>query len=162
MTRLGLENIKKPKTIIETDVRIEKGEKVVDTVFLPTQNSKLYVSDYYPNKENPFVNYSLKDTVGKFKFYPVKLSLVISENKDGTFQVDTKMPEYFTIVGIKATGVRTKEEDRRTPFYLGGGIQKQGDKTPLSILGGVKIKNTLIIGGVNTEGQAEIKTMYNF
>lgn len=161
VSRLQLENIKKPRIITEIDWKIKDGEKIVDTLFLPTKDQALFVSDYYPNKEKPFVNYTLKDSVGKFKFYPAKISLVVSENNDGTWQVDSKVPEYFQITDIKAVGLKKKPIEKTSPFYIGGGVQKQNDKYPLSVLGGFRIKRTIIFGGINTNGQVEVKTLYN-
>lgn len=158
---LEIENIKKPQSITEIKWKIRDGEKTVDTVFLPTEGKPLYVSDYYPNKENPFVNYTLNDTIGKFKFYPTKLSLVVSENRDGTWKVDTKAPEYFEITDIRAVALDRPITKKTTPFYVGGGVQKQNDKYPISVLGGFRIKRTIIFGGVNTDGNVEVKTLYN-
>lgn len=158
---LEIEAIKNPKIVTEIKWKIKDGEKVVDTVLLPYEGKPLYVSDYYPNKENPFVNYTLKDTVGKFKFYPAKIDIVVSENKNGTWQVDTKVPPYIEITEIKAVGQKRPIIQKTTPFYIGGGVTKQLDKYPLSVLGGFRVKRTIIFGGINTEGQVELKTLYN-
>lgn len=159
--RLEIENIKKPKTITVIDWKIKDKEGKVDTLYLPTEEKKLYVSDYYPNKENPFVNYTLRDSIGKFKFYPAQISLVVSENSDGTWRTDSKVPEYFEIIDIKAVGVKRPVIEKTTPFYLGGKAQKQNERYPLSVLGGFRVKRTIIFGGINTDGNVEIGTLYN-
>lgn len=158
---LELENIKKPKTVTVIDWKIKDGQGRVDTLYLPMDGKPLYVSDYYPNKEKPFVNYTLKDSIGKFKFYPAQISLVVSENPDGTWKTDIKTPEYFEITDIKAVGIKRPTIQKTTPFYIGGGIQKQGQKTPYSVNAGVKLGRYLIIGGYNTESQGELKILYN-
>lgn len=159
--RLEIENIKKPKTVTVIDWKIRDGEKTVDTLYLPSEGKKLYISDFYPNKENPFVNYTLRDTIGKFKFYPQQIAIVVSENKDGTWKTDVKGSDYFEITDIKAVGIQRPTVTKTSPFYIGGGVQKQGEKYPLSVLGGFRVKRTIIFGGINTEGQVEIKTLYN-
>lgn len=158
---LEIENAKKPKIITEIQWKVRDSEKVVDTIYLPKGDSKLYVSDYYPNKYDPFVNYTLKDTIGKFKFYPINTAIVVSENKDGTWKVDTKTPEFIEITNITAVGLKKEFEPKTSPFYIGGGVQKQGERYPISALGGFRVKRTIIFGGLNTEGQVEIKTLYN-
>lgn len=158
---LQIESIKKPKVVTIVDVQVREGVKTVDTLYLPNEKSKLYVSDYYPSKEKPFVNYTLRDTIGKFKFYPFKMSLVVSETEAGNWVIDGKFPEYFEITDIKAVGRPKPVLQKTTPFYLGGKIQKQNERYPLSVLGGFRLKRTIFFGGVNTDGNVEIGTLYN-
>ena len=158
---LEIEAIKNPKIVTIVDVQVKEGKKTVDTLYLPTENKKLYVSDYYPNKEKPFVNYTLNDTIGRFKFYPFQMSLVILETEAGNWVVDTKVPEYFEITDIKAVARPKPTIQKTTPFYIGGKVQKQNEEYPISVLGGFRIKRVIIFGGVNTKGQAEIGTLYN-
>lgn len=159
--RLEIENIKKPKTVTVIDWKIRDGQGRVDTLYLPMDGKPLYVSDYYPNKEKPFVNYTLKDSIGKFKFYPSQISLVVSENPDGTWKTDVKTPEYFEITDIKAVGIKRPTIQKTTPFYIGGKVQKQNERYPLSVLGGFRVQRTIIFGGINTDGNVELGTLYN-
>lgn len=156
---LELENIKKPKEVYITNVIVKEITKTVDS--LVYIDGKLNIVDYYPNKEDYFVRYSLTDTISNFKFNPIQISLVVSEEKENLWKVDTKMPPYFEITNIKAISLERKNKNTHTPFYIGGGIQKQGQKTPYSVNAGVKLGRYLIIGGYNTESQGELKILYN-
>lgn len=150
----------KPKTVIETQLVPYPVEKRIDSIVYV--DGKLNLTDYYPQKKDYFVRYTAVDTIGRFDFNPIKMSLVLSEDKDGVWRVDSKVPSFLQITDITAVGVKGATVKKRSPFYAGGGIQKQNDKYPLSVLGGFRVNNTIIFGGVNTEGQIELKTLYNF
>lgn len=158
---LEIEAVKDAKIVLVPTIQLKDQEKIVDTIHLPSESRPLYIADYYPDKVKPFVKYTLNDSTGKFSFYPVDIALVVSENKDGTWQVDTKMPEYFNVTNITAVGRPQPIAKKQSPFYVGGGIQKQNDRYPISVLGGFRVNRTIIFGGVNTEGQVELKTLYN-
>lgn len=50
---------------------------------------------------------------------------------------------------------------KESPFYIGGGVEKQNDEYPFSLNAGFKIDKVIILGGVNTKGQAELKAIWN-
>lgn len=156
---LGLEMIKNPNTVVITEVEIREVTKPVDK--LVNVDGKVEVEDYYPTKENPFIQYTLKDTTSNFKFYPFEMSMVVSENKDGTWQVDSKVPEFMKVSRIDAVA-QPKKTERKRPFIVGAGYTRYSDKNSFEVMGGFKFNNISVTGAVNTEGGYGVKTFYNF
>lgn len=156
---LGLEMIKNPNTVIVKEIQIREVSKPVDK--LVYIDGKVEVEDFYPNKENPFIQYTLKDTTSNFKFYPFEMTMVVSENRDGTWQVDSKVPEFMKVSRIDAVA-QPKKTERKRPFIVGAGYTRYSDKNSFEVSAGVKIKNIFITGSTNTEGGYGVKTFYNF
>lgn len=100
---LGLA-LKNPKTI--TVVKFKPRDKEAPIEDIEVNDSLIDLKDYYPNKQNPFVTYTAKvdkfseTGIGKFSFTPQEFRLGIGLNKDGTYSVNTKVPEYFEITGV--------------------------------------------------------------
>lgn len=156
---LGLEMIKNPNTVIITEVEIREVTKTADKIV--NVDGKIEVEDFYPSKEDPFVRYTLRDTTSNFKFYPFEVSMVVSENKDGTWQVDSKVPEFMKINRIDAMA-QPKKTERKRPFIAGAGFTRYPDKNSFEVSAGVKLNNFFIMGSTNTEGGYGVKTFYNF
>ena len=156
---LGLELIKNPNTVVITEVQIREVTKPVDKIV--HVDGKVEVEDFYPNRENPFVRYTLRDTTSNFKFYPFEMSMVVSENKDGTWQVDSNVPEFMKISRIDAIA-QPKKTERKRPFIVGAGYTRYSDKNSFEVMGGFKFNNISVTGAVNTEGGYGVKTFYNF
>lgn len=152
----------KPKIVIQPEIRFRDEEKKPDTVFIDKDNVRIV--DYYPNKVEPFVKYSFRDSIGKFSFYPIKIAIVVSERKDGIWQVDTKMPEYVEVTDIKAVALPIKvEKSYKQPFYLGGGVMFNKDGNAYyEAVGGFKIGNILTLGSFTTTNEKGVKILYNF
>lgn len=157
--KLEVENIKKPKIVIVPKIEFIEVEKVVEKVQII--NGVVKVEDYYPNKENPFIKYTLYDTISNFKFYPIEIPIVLHENKDKTWSVDIKTPDFIKITDIKANSLPVKSEKKR-PFYLGAGMSVIAEKQSYEIIGGIKIGRVLTLGSINKEKDIGIKTLYNF
>lgn len=157
---LGIEVVRKASQVITLDAEVREIEKVVDKIVYV--NKKVQVEDYYPNKEKPFVRYTLNDTISSFKFYPINLSLALSQGKDGIWTVDSKVPEFMKITDINAVGLSKREVKKRTPFLLGAGIEFRENESPLQVIGGVKTGDLYILGSYNTKKEFGVKTIYNF
>src|SRR5690606_8056385 len=116
---LKFESLKKVEEVVSMDVKIKEIEKIVDRIVYV--NSKVEVDDYYPSADKPFVHYSLRDTISNFRFYPFNVSIAISEQNDGTWRVDSKVPEFMQITDIKALSLKKQPVQKRSPFLLGAG-----------------------------------------
>lgn len=159
INELGIKDVPKPEIVVVTEYKIKEVTKSVDKI--EYVNGKVEVEDYYPNIEKPFIRYSLKDSVSNFKFYPFEMAIVVSENRDGTWQVDSKVPDFISISKIEANAIRTKTE-RKRPFIVGAGYTHYKDVNVFEASIGVKVKNTFITGTATTDGGYGIKTFYNF
>lgn len=157
---LRFESIKKAQEVVSMDVKIREIEKVVDRIVYV--NKKVEVDDYYPNKDKPLIHYQIRDTISKFNFYPFRLSIAISEQPDGTWRVDSKVPEFLQVTDIQALSLKKDVYKKRTPFLLGAGVQFREHEAPLEVIGGFRLKNTYILGTYNTNKEFGVKAMYNF
>lgn len=99
---LKLEN---PQTITEVKVKYKYIEKPIDSIAVT--DSTFVITDNYPNKENPFIKYraevnkKTETGIGSFDFTPQEFFIGIGENEDGTYSVNSKVPEYVTITGLE-------------------------------------------------------------
>lgn len=119
--KLELEN---PEVITEVKWKIKYIEKPVDSVNVT--DSTVTITDNYPNKENPFVTYKASvnkftgEGIGSFNFNEVKFALGIEEQEDGTFKVNTKVPEYFVITGLEVKALPMAEKKVDNFGFIGG------------------------------------------
>ena len=158
---------RKPIIVEKTIIRPEYIEKEIDGIYV--DNDSISIVDYYPQKENPFLEYTNKFSIttqkgnSQFKFNPIELNKVVTE-KDGLYTVDFKGPEWLQVesLDIQARPLAPEKKDRFgilfgvdygknlntnqniigidsyirfNKFYLGGGINSQGD-----LKGGIKIE----------------------
>lgn len=157
---LKFESLKKVEEVVSMDVKIKEIEKIVDRIVYV--NNKVEVDDYYPNKDKPLIHYQIRDTIGKFNFYPFSLSIAISEQPDGTWRVDSKVPEFLQVTEIQALSLKKQPVQKRSPFLLGAGVEFREHESPLQIIGGLRLKDTYILGTYNTNKEFGVKAMYNF
>jgi len=153
----------KPKIIIKTIVVPKEIEKPIDSVIV--KNDSITINDYYPNKENYFVNYFAKINIktqkgiGKFSFKPIELSLIISQRKDGIYQLDSKSPKWMKINNIQVQSLPlTSEEKDNFGWIIGGGYGKDYKtfENYFRVNSGFRWKKLYIQGGINTLGQGDI------
>lgn len=123
-------------------------------------NDTIRQTDYYPQKEDYYVKYSSKTNiktekgVGNFSFQPQEFKLAIGQKEDGTYEVKTRLPEYFEITGldVQALPMTPKKKDN-FGILLGGGYgQNLTTKEEfLNIQAGVRYKKTYFFlnGGTN-------------
>lgn len=119
--------VKNPEIVIQEVIVIKEIEKEVDGIVV--KDSTLTIDDNYPNKDNPFVTYNavfnLKDSTGvsKFTFSPIKLSLGIGLNKNGTYYVNTKVPDFIEVkdVVVQALPMIPSKKDN-FGVLVGGGL----------------------------------------
>lgn len=101
--------LKNPKIVIKTVYKFKEIEKPIDGIVV--KDSTLEVNDAYPNKTNPFVKYFAKINlktnagVGKFTFEPLNINLGIEQNADGTYGLNSSVPDFINISSIDVTAL---------------------------------------------------------
>lgn len=167
---LKIELKNKPKTVIETVlVPVDKESPVDDVVVV---NDSLTINDFYPQKKDYFVNYSARiDTeskkgIGRFSFQPVNVNLVLSQRKDGVYQLDTQVPEWMSVNNIE---VRSLPLDVPRPdnfgLLLGVGYGKDFSKIRedyVRITTGVRWKKLYLEVGGNTNSTVDGGLKFEF
>ena len=134
-------------------------------------DSIVYTTDYYPDEQKPFLKYSSeinlssKNSVGKFKFYEIPISIVVSENEDGTFTTDLKAPEFISIkdFDFQSLPLDSPKIDN-FGWLVGGGYfkdiarQEQG----IEITGGLRYKDWYLLGSAQTNSTVGLKVLTEF
>ena len=114
---VDLEN-RDPVSITKTIIQPVEIRKETDSILV--EKDSVFISDFYPNKENPFLKYtnrfSLKTQKGEsaFTFDTINLTQVVTKKKDGLYQVDFKGPDFLQLksIDIQAEPMAPKEIDR--------------------------------------------------
>lgn len=161
--------------IKELGIQLKNAELAQKIVFVPRDtitiikeikktDSTLTFINFYPKKESYFVKHTTKvntkDTTatGEFNFNPVTLSLGIAQQKNGTYKVVTKLPEYFTIKSLDVESLPTQREESNKWGILVGAdyIQNlQTQKVDLGIDTYIRFKKFYIGGGITTNKDAK-------
>jgi hypothetical protein len=137
------------KKIDSLDLELENPKVITEIVFVPkyiekeidgivVKDSIIDIVDNYPTKESPFVTYKAtidvkKGTgVGSFKFTPIKMDLAIGQNKDGTYKLNTKVPDFISVssVNVVALPMDTELDPKKDNFgvLFGLGVGTNLDK----------------------------------
>lgn len=162
---LGLEL---KNAILVAEVVFKPKDTIKEIITVGYKDSIINIQDFYPSKKNPFIEYSakynLKDSIGfgEFKFTPVKLALGIGQNKDGTFRVNTKVPEFIevTTVDVKALPIaKPKPDNFGLIFGAGYGTNLTNKEQFLKASAGVRVKKIYIEaeGATNNTVSAGLK-----
>lgn len=156
--------------IVEKIVLVpETVEKPIDSVSIAKDS--VTIVDYYPTKQDWFIKYNGKidligtNNKGSFTFSELPISLVISEQEDGTFKSDLKAPPFINItqLDVVALPLETKKADN-FGFLAGGKINRNMSNGNLGyeILGGVRFKKINVITSINTNEEFGIGTLIEF
>lgn len=159
----------KPKVIIKTVFVPQEAESPVDSV--TTEGDIIKLVDHYPQKENYFVKYSAEvnrfteDGIGKFSFGKLNINMVISQREDGIYQLDTQLPKWLTISGLRvqSTPLEPPQIDN-FGWILGGSYGKDlsTDENYLRLSGGFRYKKFYVIGGASSTGQLDVGAQFEF
>lgn len=145
---LELEN---PQVVTEVKFKYKYIEKPIDSTAI--KDSTLLVVDNYPDKENPFVKYRAEVNrftgigKGSFDFTPQEFFIGIGENEDGTYSVNSKVPEYIEITGLE---VKSRPLTQDKPDNFGWIIGVKGGKNFLEannlygVSGGLRYKKVYL------------------
>lgn len=170
------------KEVEDLKIKVKDGVIVEKIVLVPVEVEKevdslkitkdsLTIIDYYPKKNDWFTRYeaivSFKDStsLGKFTFGELPISLVISQQEDGTFKSDLKAPDFITIskLNVLALPLTPKKEDN-FGFLAGGKVNRNFENGNLGyeIIGGFRFKKVNVITSVNSNQEFGIGTLIEF
>lgn len=95
---------RKPIIVEKIVVIPEYIEKPTDDITV--KEDSIYIEDYYPSKQNPFLtytntlSYTNQEGISKFNFSSITLGKIITQKKDGLYRVDFKGPEWLVVESI--------------------------------------------------------------
>lgn len=148
---LGLE-LENPKVIIKTEFVFKEVEKPIDGIVV--KDSTLEINDAYPNKEDPFAKYfatidlTTGTGIGRFTFNPISVNLGIAQNEDGTFRLNTAVPDFINVTSIVVDALPMELPTIDNFGWLAGaGIGKdfRDESMYLTVSGGLRYKAVSIL-----------------
>jgi hypothetical protein len=98
--------LKNRKPIYVTKTIIQPVEVLKETDNITVEKDSVFIEDYYPSKEKPFLKYTNKFSLitekgtSNFKFEPITLKEVVTEKEDGFYQIDFKGPDFLEVQSI--------------------------------------------------------------
>lgn len=158
--------LKNPKVVVHTVYKFKEVEKPIDGVVV--KDSMVELTDAYPDKENPFISYIANinlitgEGIGKFTITPLSISLGIGQNPDGTYRLNTKVPDFMTIssIDVQALPMELSEPDN-FGWLVGAGIGKdfRDNSNYLTLSAGIRVKKVYLeaIGATNQTISAGFK-----
>lgn len=161
--------LKTPKII--TQIVFVPKEQETEIVEIEKDSTTLKLTDYYPDKDNPFIIYKSlidlenKTGIGNFTFNSVKIDLGIGENPDGTFTINTKLPEFLEIASLDVSSQPiTPTKVKNFGFLLGTGIGNnfRDDSPYMKLSTGVRYKKLYLDIQTGTNETAEVIIKYEF
>lgn len=165
------------KIEVETPIVITKTEyKFKDKETkggIKQTDSTMSYTDYYPQKENPFIVYQsninkIKETFkGSFTLNPINIDFVFSKNEDGTYQLDTKLPDFISVksIDIESTPLDKTFENKSvfTPF---AGLKYNhtfaSQNPSVELLFGARYRKINLIGSLNTNSYLGLGFLIDF
>lgn len=139
--------LKNPKVVVNTIYKFKELNTPVDNI--KVKDSTIEISDAYPSKENPFIEYSAtinlssNKGLGKFTVNPLSISLGIVQNKNGTYSLNKKVPDFISVSSIDVQSIPI---EYKTPdnfgFIVGAGAGRDfRDNSAYIILSaGIRVK----------------------
>lgn len=153
----------KPKVV--TVIEYTPQPKDTETEVTEVTKDSVSIKDYYPNKIDPFIKYSSKISLktevgrGRFDFNPFNLSLIVSQKEDGTYRLDTKVPEWLEVndIQVQSTPLTPTKPDN-FGWILGASYGKDYSdfSNYLRLNGGFRFKKFYVIGGASTNKNIDI------
>lgn len=159
----------KPISITGIRIKPKASAKPIDTIYIGEEEVK--VVDYYPKKENFFVEYrnTINTLTGKgnsdWKFTELGLDLLITQNDDGTYEANMVAPDFVTITSLEVQSLPiTPLAQDNFGILLGAGYGKDfgTGMNYAEIGGGIRFKKIYIDLEVNTNKQADIGLKFEF
>ena len=95
---------RKPVSITKTIIQPVEIRKETDSITV--ERDSAFITDYYPNKTNPFLKYtnrfSLSTQKGNsnFDFNRITLTNVVTKKENGLYQVDFKGPDFLELKSL--------------------------------------------------------------
>lgn len=95
---------RKPISITKTIIQPVEIRKETDSISI--EKDSVFIKDYYPNKENPFLKYTNRFSlisqkgISNFAFDTISLKQVVTKKEDGLYQIDFKGPDFLELKSI--------------------------------------------------------------
>lgn len=164
--------IKVENPIVVTEIEYKFKDRETKGKIKQTDTT-IQFKDYYPNKSKPFIAYEsnlnkIKETFkGGFKFNPVKVDLVFSKNKDGIYQLDSKLPDYIKLNSLDIQSEPLdKDFSNKKTFTTFAGLKYNHtftDHNPsVEAIIGVRYRKVNLIGSLNTNSYLGIGFLIDF
>ena len=141
--------VKNPIIAQNISFRPTNIKKIPDTVYI--EKGDIIIKDYYPSKEEAFIEYIFtkrKDSIkSNFNFLEdVDINLVINETKLGVFESNIKAPNFIKLneVEINMLPKQTVNKVKNFGFLLGAGLQKNTNNSSIILNTGVRYKKTYL------------------
>lgn len=163
--KLELENPKVVEVIKFLPAEVKEKEieviKIKDTI--------ITTIDYYPKEEGYFIKHSstinTKTSKGEtdWAFSEQEVRLGIDQNKDGTYVVKTKVPEYLKITGIDVQSQPTEKEGQDNyGVILGAGYNKnlENKKEGIQASLGYRFNRVILLGNISTNNTLGVTINY--
>ena len=138
-----------------------------DTVYVESDNSFI---DYYPSKQDPFVQYtsryvSSNKRIGEWSLSDINIDLVISEKMPGLFEADLKGPSFLKISSLQVESLPLENVNPDNfGWLLGGSLDYNWtDQSPaVDLYGGVRVKKTNIFLKAGTDATLGVGLIKEF
>lgn len=159
---------KGPKVVTKIETKPVFIEKPIETV--DVSDSLIKIEDYYPKKEDFYIKYKARinrltgKETSKWDFNKTEIDILITENKDGTFSADAKLPDYITLgkLDILTTPKnKTKDNDFGIIMGVGAGLQFENDNY-YSLNPGIRYKKFYLLGSFNTNNSLGVSVGFEF
>lgn len=162
--------VKKPIIITKTEYKFKDIETEGS---IKQTDSTMFYTDYYPQKENPFIVYQsnvnkIKETFeGSFTLNPISIDFVFSQNEDGTYQLDTKLPDFISVTSIDIESIPLEETfiSEKT-FTTFAGLKYNHTFTSqdpsVEVMFGARYRKINLIGSLNTNSYLGLGFLIDF
>lgn len=145
-----------PETIIK---------EVIDTVYIDSLKRTAYIKDFYPDKEEVFVEYSANidiekgTTSSRWEFRPIPINIVMGYNDKNELVVLSKVPEYIKINNLSLQS-RPQEKTKKKTFGwitgVGAGIDLDNKYKYLTLNTGIRISKSYLMIGAGTNNNIQL------
>lgn len=147
-----LDNVEPKILIKEVEVIVKEYEEI------PTEVVDSIITAYYPTKEDYFVRYTgdIKNKNSKFVWKSIKLSVLLSENKNGIWQADIKTPSFMEVVDVDIVSRPLKKEKGKHnstwSLYVGASHDIRQEKYLPQLTVGILNNNLMLNTDFNSIG----------
>lgn len=125
--------------IKDLDFQLENREPITLTeyIFIPIskegdaevaiKDSIVDIKDFYPEKENPFIEYTnrlninSKSSESNFKLNPIEIRILLTQKEDGMFEQDIQLPDFLEIskLDIESVPLYNKISNDKGRLFIG-------------------------------------------
>ena len=158
-----------PKVVFKSTFKPNNLDK--DITNINNKDSIILIDDYYPTKDDFFINYKAKLNFGsqiytaRWNFSSININGVLSQNSDGTIQADVQLPEYVTLNTLDILSQPQNKSTKKDDFGLLFGASRYWnpqDKGFYGVNAGVRYKKVYILSSFNTNNSIGVNLNYEF